>query len=70
MAAKKDKGDGTLLSLIQGAESSFLQGRGQRSQDVEAAVGMFLELLRGFERLEVPEPCVTIFGSARIPERI
>lgn len=68
MAAKKDKGDGTLLSLIQGAESSFLQGRGQRSQDVEAAVGMFLELLRGFERLEVPEPCVTIFGSARIPE--
>jgi uncharacterized protein (TIGR00730 family) len=68
MAAKKDKGDGTLLSLIQGAESSFLQGRGQRSQDVEAAVGMFLELLRGFERLEVPEPCVTIFGSARIRE--
>ncbi len=59
---------GVLLSLIEGAETAFLQGRGRRSDDVEAAVGMFLELLRGFERLDVPEPCVTVFGSARIPE--
>lgn len=59
---------GTLLSLIEGAETAFLRGRGRRSDDVEAAVGMFLELLRGFERLNVPEPCVTVFGSARIAE--
>ena len=35
---------------------------------MEAAVGIFLELLRGFERLDVPHPCVTLFGSSRIYE--
>jgi uncharacterized protein (TIGR00730 family) len=29
---------------------------------------MFLEILHGFERLTVPDPCVTVFGSARIGE--
>ena len=57
-----------LLGLIEGAETALLQGRGKRSDDVEAAVGMFLELRRGFERLNIPGPCVTVFGSARIPE--
>ena len=57
-----------LLELIQGAETALLRGRGRRSEDVEAAVGIFLELLRGFERLDVPQPCVTLFGSARIQE--
>ena len=65
--ASKDEDKG-LLNLIQGAETALLRGRGKRSDDVEAAVGIFLELLRGFERLDVPEPCVTVFGSARIPE--
>jgi uncharacterized protein (TIGR00730 family) len=59
---------GALLGLIEGAETAFLQGRGKRSEDVEAAVGIFLELLRGFERLHIPGPCVTVFGSARIGE--
>jgi hypothetical protein len=59
--------NGPLLKLIEGAETAFIQGRGRRSEDVEAAVGIFLELLRGFERMTVPEPCVTVFGSARIP---
>jgi uncharacterized protein (TIGR00730 family) len=59
--------NGPLLNLIEGAETAFIQGRGRRSEDVEAAVGIFLELLRGFERMTVPEPCVTVFGSARIP---
>jgi uncharacterized protein (TIGR00730 family) len=62
--------NGTLLKLIEGAETAFMQGRGRRSEDVEAAVGIFLELLRGFERMTVPEPCVTVFGSARIPEGV
>ncbi len=59
-------GNGTLLNLIEGAEAALLQGRRRHAEDVEAAVGIFLELLRGFERLEVPEPCVTVFGSSRI----
>ena len=60
--------DSALLNLIDGAEAAFIKGRGKRSEDVEAAVGIFLELLRGFERLNVPDPCVTVFGSARISE--
>jgi hypothetical protein len=60
--------NGPFLNLIQGAETAFIQGRGRRAEDVEAAVGIFLELLRGFERMTVPEPCVTVFGSARVPE--
>jgi len=68
MDQKPNSKDGILVELIEGAESAFLAGRGQRSSDVEAAVGIFLELLRGFERLNVPEPCVTVFGSARIPD--
>lgn len=55
-----------LLDLIYGAEKALLGGRRERSEDVEAAVGIFLELLVGFERLTVPDPCVTVFGSARI----
>ena len=57
-----------MLKLIEGAEKAFLQGRGKHAEDVEAAVGMFLEILQGFERLNVPEPCVTVFGAARIGE--
>jgi len=68
MANDPHPGDGLLRNLIDGAESALLRGRGKRSEDVEAAVGMFLELLRGFERFNIPEPCVTVFGSARIPE--
>lgn len=64
----KSSDQSALLSLIEGAESAFLRGRGRRSEDVEAAVGMFLEILHGFERLDVPDPCVTVFGSARIAE--
>jgi hypothetical protein len=45
-----------------------MQGRGPRSEDAEAAVGIFLGPLRGFERLTVPEPSVTVLGSALMPE--
>lgn len=68
MAGQEHVANWSMLPLVEGAEAAFISGRGQRSKDVEAAVGMFLELLRGFERLTVPEPCVTVFGSARIPE--
>lgn len=68
MADKSEMENRALLSLIEGAETAFFRGRGRRSEDVESAVGMFLEILRGFERLNVPDPCVTVFGSARIAE--
>lgn len=59
---------GFMLQLIKGAEEAFLSGRRKKQADVESAVGIFLELLRGFELFDVPEPCVTVFGSARLTE--
>lgn len=56
----------SMIRLIEGAEQAFLEGRRQKQADVESAVGIFLEFLRGFERLDVPAPCVSVFGSARI----
>ena len=57
-----------MLQLVEGAEQAFLSGRRQKQAEVESAVGIFLEKLRGFEKLNVPEPCVTVFGSARLGE--
>jgi uncharacterized protein (TIGR00730 family) len=54
-----------MLNLVEGAEKLFLSGRRKKQADVESAVGIFLEMLRGFEAIEVPDPCVTVFGSAR-----
>jgi uncharacterized protein (TIGR00730 family) len=55
-----------MIQLVEGAEKAFLAGRRRKQADVESAVGIFLEMLRGFELFEVPDPCVTVFGSARI----
>lgn len=49
-------------------EAKLLIGRRDRAEDLESAVRVFLELLRGFESLEVDQPSVTIFGSARFKE--
>ena len=57
-----------MLRLLKGAEEAFLSGRRKKQADVESAVGIFLEMLRGFELINVPDPCVTVFGSARILE--
>ena len=57
-----------MIELVEGAETAFLAGRRKKQADVESAVGIFLELLRGFELFDVEEPCVTVFGSARIGE--
>ncbi len=57
-----------LLASIKGAEKSFLVGRRSRGDDLESAVRVFLELLRGFEELDIERPCVTVFGSARFAE--
>jgi uncharacterized protein (TIGR00730 family) len=49
-------------------EAKLLIGRRERAADLESAVRVFLELLRGFESLEVDQPSVTVFGSARFKE--
>jgi uncharacterized protein (TIGR00730 family) len=57
-----------LLRHAKDLESKFLVGRRNRAEDLESAVRIFLEFLKGFESLEVACPSVTIFGSARFPE--
>ena len=55
-----------LLSGLAGAEQQFLSGQRDRGADLESAVRIFLEFLRGFEFFsEISRPCVTVFGSAR-----
>jgi uncharacterized protein (TIGR00730 family) len=49
-------------------EKKFLQGRQNRSEELESAVRYFLEFLMGFESLDVTGPAVTVFGSARFAE--
>jgi uncharacterized protein (TIGR00730 family) len=59
---------GSLLPHVEGAEKAFLAGRRPREADLESAVRIFLEFLRGFESFEFAQPCVTVFGSARFAE--
>src|SRR4030043_2102975 len=59
----------SLLSQVVGAEKLFLSGRRKRGEDLESAVRFFLEFVHGFGSFEFDGPCVTVFGSARFPER-
>ncbi|MGB0908923.1 MAG: TIGR00730 family Rossman fold protein [Nitrospirales bacterium] len=59
----------SLLKHVAGVEKQFLKGKGDRSADMESAIRVFLELLRGFESLDVQQPCVTVFGSARFTSK-
>ena len=56
------------LESVQDAEKHFLAGRRNRGADLESAVRVFLEFLKGFEELDLEGPCVTVFGSARFGE--
>lgn len=60
--------DESLLEMINGTEADFLSHREGRYSNVEGAVRIFLEILRGFEFMQIDQPCVTIFGSARFTE--
>ncbi len=54
------------LNDINEIERAFLSGKHDRRDDVESAVRIFLEFLRGFEFFaSVDRPCITVFGSAR-----
>ena len=52
----------SLLGRIEGAEKLLLSGRRNREQDLESAVTIFLELLRGFESFALDQKCITVFG--------
>lgn len=56
------------LYEIEHAERKLLLGRRERGADLESAVRVFLEFLRGYESLDFEGPCVTVFGSARFKE--
>jgi len=58
-----------LLESLKDAEKLFLQAPQGRERDLESAIRIFLEFLRGFESLEVDRPCVTVFGSARFDSK-
>jgi uncharacterized protein (TIGR00730 family) len=58
----------SLLKSLKDAEKSFLAGRRSSADELESAVRVFLEMLRGFEELDFEGPCVTVFGSARFTE--
>jgi len=58
----------SVLDQLNGAESAFLQRGREHSEDVESAVRVFLEFLRGMELLDIGRPVVTVFGSARFAE--
>ncbi len=58
----------SLLHQLPGAEKAFLEFGRDRGDDLESAVRVFLEFLRGLELLDIDRPVVTVFGSARIAE--
>ncbi len=58
----------SLLEQVVGAEAEFLAGGHGHAENVESAVRIFLEFLRGFEFLNIDVPMVTVFGSARFKE--
>lgn len=62
------KSRGPLLEAVKDAEELFLSGGQQREKDLDSAVRIFLEFLRGFEEIQLESPCVTVFGSARFSE--
>ena len=54
-----------LLEEVRGAEREFLTRGREHGEDVQSAVRVFLEYLRGFELMVTDRPVVTVFGSAR-----
>jgi len=58
----------SLLEQVVGAEAEFLAGGHGHAENTESAVRIFLEFLRGFQFLNIDQPMVTVFGSARFQE--
>lgn len=58
----------SVLGQLAQAERQFLEHDRTRSDDLESAVRVFLEFLRGLEYMDIDRPVVTVFGSARFAE--
>lgn len=58
----------SVLGQLAEAEASFLKHDRSRGADLESAVRVFLEFLRGLEYMDIDRPVVTVFGSARFGE--
>lgn len=69
MNLKGDRRDHiSILGQLAQAEQQFLSHDRTRSDDLESAVRVFLEFLRGLEYMDLDRPVVTVFGSARFTE--
>src|SRR5690348_11156982 len=70
-SAEKPQATASLDAFLQNiaqTEQQFLSNKRDRGTDLESAIKIFLEFLRGFEFFSgVDRPCVTVFGSARFP---
>lgn len=58
----------SLLESVRGTEAEFLAGHRRHSDNLESAVRIFLEFLRGVEFMPFGQRVVTVFGSARFTE--
>jgi uncharacterized protein (TIGR00730 family) len=59
----------SILDRVEHDEHSFLMGKHDRGEELASAIRVFREYLTGIDRLQIIDrPCVTVFGSARIPE--
>ena len=62
-----DPTEKTLVTL-RSDEQTFLEGPRSRASELRFALRVFREFIRGFRALHFVGPCITVFGSARIPE--
>ena len=62
---KKSVEEASLLKQARDVERRLLTSRHDREEDLESAIRVFLEFLRGYESLGLDGPCVTVFGSSR-----
>jgi uncharacterized protein (TIGR00730 family) len=67
-SATPDKPYDSILGQLAEAEHNFLTHDRSRGADLESAVRVFLEFLRGLEYMDIDRPVVTVFGSARFTE--
>jgi uncharacterized protein (TIGR00730 family) len=49
-------------------EKQFLKGSRDHTEELASAGRIFLEFVHGFAALDIRQPCVTVFGSARFGE--
>ena len=68
MSATDDDRLQWLLNPDSAIEKEFLRGSRHRSEELASAARIFLEFTHGFASLNIKQPCVTVFGSARFRE--